>query len=188
MDGTPSLTKQLQSFSGGDREIAETVLREILPKLHQIAIRELRRERYVAPLSPTELINEVWLRSLRKGGWQINSRDHFYAIAALAMRRVLVDFARHRLAQRRGQGEKAESLDETVSLRRTETSDPESILQIGLLMERLEKSNVEVARVVDMHYFAGFTLQEIAEITGLTFRQVRHLWEKGCDWLKDRMG
>jgi RNA polymerase sigma factor (TIGR02999 family) len=188
MDGSLSLTDHLQSFSDGDREIAETVLREVLPKLHQIAIRELSRERYVVPLSPTELINEVWLRSLRKGGWQISSRDHFYAIAALAMRRVLVDFARHRLAQRRGDGEKTESLDDNVSLTRAETPDPESVVRIGMLMEKLEKANLDAARVVDMHYFAGFTLQEIAEITGLTFRQVRHLWEKGRDWLKDRMG
>ena len=185
MDRASSLTKQLQSFSDGDREIAETILREVLPTLHQIAVRELQRERYVAPLSPTELINEVWLRSLRKGGWQINSREHFYAIAALAMRRVLVDFARQRLAHRRGDGEKTQSLDE--SLPQAETSDAETIVQIGILMERLEKAAPDAARIVDMHYFAGFTLQEIAELTGLTFRRVRHLWEKGRDWLKDRM-
>lgn len=192
MDGAPSLTEQLQSFSGGDREVAEAILREILPSLHQIAVRELNRERYIAPLSPTELINEVWLRSLRKGDWQINSREHFYAIAALAMRRVLVDFARQRLAQRRGHGEKLESLEETFSLERTEeragAPDAESIVQIGILMERMEKAIPDAARIVDMHYFAGFTLQEIAEVTGLSFRQVRHLWEKGRDWLKDRLG
>ena len=191
MDDTRSLTKQLQSFSGGDREIAEAILREVLPTLHQIAVRELRRERYVAPLSPTELINEVWLRSLRKGGWQINSREHFYAIAALAMRRVLVDFARQRLAQRRGDGDKPHSLEEALSLdsrdERTDTSDAESVVQIGMLMERLEKAIPDAARIVDMHYFTGFTLQEIANVTGLTFRQVRHLWEKGRDWLKDRL-
>lgn len=187
MDSGSSLTKQLQSFSGGDREIAEGVLREILPTLHQIAVRELQRERYVAPLSPTELINEVWLRSLRKGGWQINSREHFYAIAALAMRRVLVDFARQRLAHRRGDGEKQQSLDESHSFMSAEISDAESIVQIGILMEQLERAIPDAARVVDMHYFAGFTLQEIAELTGLTFRQVRHLWEKGRDWLKDRI-
>jgi RNA polymerase sigma factor (TIGR02999 family) len=163
------------------------LLREVLPKLHQIAIRELRRERYVAPLSPTELINEVWLRSLRKGGWHINSRQHFYAIAALAMRRVLVDFARNRLAQRRGDGETPDSLEGNASLKATDSSDPESIVRIGLLMDQLEQANREAARVVDMHYFAGFTLEEIAKITGLTFRQVRHLWEKGRDWLKDRL-
>jgi RNA polymerase sigma factor (TIGR02999 family) len=182
-----SLTEQLRKFSDGDREIAEAVLRQVLPKLHEIAVRELRRERYVAPLSPTELINEVWLRSLRKGGWDINSREHFYAIAALAMRRVLVDFARIRLAQRRGEGEAPESLDEKTPARASTEPDPESILQIGMLMDKLEKADREAAQIVDMHYFVGFTFDEIAEITGLTYRQVRHRWEKGRDWLKDRM-
>ena len=182
-----SLTEQLRLFSGGEREIAEAVMRQVLPKLHEIAVRELRRERYIAPLSPTELINEVWLRNLRKGGWEINSREHFYAISALAMRRVLVDFARIRLAQRRGEGEAPQSLDGQASLRSTWNPDPEGILQIGMLMDKLEKADCEAARIVDMHYFAGFTFDEIAEITGLTFRQVRHRWEKGRDWLKDRM-
>ena len=62
------------------------------------------------------------------------------------------------------------------------------MVQMGSLMDKLETANLGAARVVDMHYFAGFTLEEIAEITcSLTFRQVRHRWEKGRDWLKDRM-
>jgi hypothetical protein len=65
--GTVSLTEQLQRFSGGDRKIAEEILREVLPRLHQIAVGQLARERVVTPLSPTELINEVWLRSLHRG-------------------------------------------------------------------------------------------------------------------------
>jgi RNA polymerase sigma factor (TIGR02999 family) len=184
---TLSLTEQLRMFSGGEREIAEAVLRQVLPKLHEIAVRELRRERYIAPLSPTELIHEVWLRNMRKGGWEIHSREHFYAISALAMRRVLVDFARVRLSQKRGEGQVPESLDRQTPLPPTGSSDPESVLQIGLLMDKLEKADSEAARIVDMHYFAGFTFDEIVEITGLTFRQVRHRWEKGRDWLKDRM-
>jgi RNA polymerase sigma factor (TIGR02999 family) len=182
-----SLTDHLQRFSGGERDAAEAVLREALPRLHQIAVRELRRERFVIPLSPTELIHEVWLRNIGKGGWQIHSRDHFYAIASLAMRRVLVDFARSRTAVRRDH-EEASLTSETAALSQASASpDPESILRIGMLMDRLEKANLEWARVVDMHYFAGFTLQEIAEITGLSPRQVRLRWEKGRDWLKDHM-
>jgi DNA-directed RNA polymerase specialized sigma24 family protein len=61
------------------------------------------------------------------------------------------------------------------------------MVRIGILMDKLEKADVEAARTVDMHYFAGFTFEEIAEITGLSIRQVRHRWEKGRDWLKDRM-
>src|SRR5215472_11997130 len=151
MNGTPSLTELLQRYSKGDREVAEVVLREVLPKLHQIAIRELRRERYVAPLSPTELINEVWLRCLRHGGWQINSREHFYAIAALAMRHVLVDFARQRLSQRRGEGEAPLPLEEDLLSSQAAGSDPEMVVQIGLLMERLEKKDRACARIIDMH-------------------------------------
>ena len=181
------LTEQLRRYSGGDLEVAEAVLREVLPKLHQIAARELHRERYLAPLSPTELINEVWIRSLGKGGWQITSRQHFYAIAALAMRRVLVDFARSRLAQRRGDGQALSSLDSIPLNRQAEATDLEGMVRIGLLMDQLEKTNMEAARIVDMHYFAGFTFDEIAEITELSFRQVRHRWEKGRDWLKDRI-
>jgi RNA polymerase sigma factor (TIGR02999 family) len=182
-----SLTQQLQRFSGGEREVAEAVLREVLPKLHQIAVRELRRERYIAALSPTELINEVWLRSLGKGGWQIGSREHFYAIASLAMRRVLVDFARARNSQRRSHQEESLTGSGDPSPQASILPNPEGLLQMGLLMDQLEKTNLEWARIVDMHYFAGFTLNEIADITGLTLRQARLRWEKGRDWLKDNL-
>ncbi len=184
-DNAPSLTEQLRRFSSGDRLMAEAVLREVLPELHKVAIRELRREHNAAPLSPTELIHEVWLRNLRNGGWQINSREHFYAIAALAMRQVLIDSARIRTAQKRGDGKNPESLDGFTPIGHHRGSDPEALVQIGILMDRLEKQDPAAARIVDMHYFAGFTLEEIAEITGLTFRQVRHRWERGRDWLKD---
>jgi RNA polymerase sigma factor (TIGR02999 family) len=185
MDNSPSLTEQLKHFSGGDRIIAEAVLREVLPELHRVAVRELRREQKVPPLSPTELIHEVWLRNLRNGGWRINSREHFYAIAALAMRQVLVDFARIRVAQKRGNGKSPVTLDGHPSAGLGSGGDPNALVQIGILMDRLEKQDPDTARIVDMHYFTGFTLEEIAEITGLTFRQVRHRWERGRDWLKD---
>jgi RNA polymerase sigma factor (TIGR02999 family) len=180
-----SLTEQLQLYSGVERDIAESVLRQVLPKLREIAIRELHRERVFAPLSPTELINEVWLRNLNAGHWRINSREHFYSIAALAMRRVLIDFARSRMAKRRdgcGNPMASARLSEEV-----DNSDPETVLRIGMLLDSLEKEKPEYARVVDMHYFAGFTLEEITEITGLTLRQVRLRWQRGRDWLKDRL-
>jgi len=185
MDDTPSLTEQLKHFSGGDRLIAEDVLRRVLPELHRVAVRELRREHKAAPLSPTELIHEVWLRHLRNGGWQINSRQHFYAVAALAMRQVLIDFARTRAAQKRGDGAVPVSLSSNASLGGAPANDSEALVHVGILMERLEKQDPQTARIVDLHYFAGFTLEEISEITGLTFRQVRHRWERGRDWLKD---
>ena len=182
-----SLTEQLKRFSGGDREIAEAVLVAVLPKLHQIAVRQLSRERYLAPVTPTELINEVWIRNLRKGGWQIRDREHFYAISARAMRQVLVDFARSRLAACRGSGEAPDSYDDSRSDADPPTVGAQQVVEIGILMDQLEEHDPAAARVVEMHHFAGFTLEEIAEVTKLSFRQVRHRWEKGRDWLKDRL-
>jgi RNA polymerase sigma factor (TIGR02999 family) len=187
MNGTVSLTGQLQRFSEGDREIAEVVLQAILPELHRIAVRELRRERYVAPLQATELIDEVWLRSLGAGGWRIKDSKHFYAIAALAMRRVLVDYARHRRAQRRGDGDIPLPLEEGVCSGRAGNFDTEKLVAIGLLMEKLQDKDPEACIIVDMHYFAGYTLEEIVEKTGWTLHQVRNRWEKGLRWLKDHM-
>jgi RNA polymerase sigma factor (TIGR02999 family) len=179
-----SLTERLNLFMEGNNSVVDALLREVLPKLHEIAVRELKRERYMAPLSKTELIHEVWLSSLSKGGWRINDQGHFYALASLAMRRVLVDMARKRLAARRGAGETTLALDESPALLGPAVRDAQQIVEIGLLMERLEARHPDAARMVDMHYFSGFTLDEIAQETGLTVRQVRSRWEKGMKWLK----
>jgi RNA polymerase sigma factor (TIGR02999 family) len=187
MNDNNSLTEQLRRFSEGDREIAEEVLRAILPELQRIAARELRQERYVMPFETNELINEVWLRNLRNGGWKINDRRHFYAIAGLAMRRVLVDYARHRRAQRRGNGDTPISLDEAVSADHAGVRDTEKVIAIGMLMEELQKVHYEESVVVDLHYFAGYTFEEVADKTGWKLHQVRRSWGKGTDWLKDRL-
>jgi RNA polymerase sigma factor (TIGR02999 family) len=184
MESSKSLTERLQLFMQGDSAVTDALLREVLPRLHTIAVRELKRERYMAPLSKTELIHEVWISSLSKGGWQIRDRGHFYALASMAMRHVLVDLARKRLAERRGGGEAALPLEASESKLAAPAGDAQQIVEIGILMERLEARDPDAARVVDMHYFSGFTLEEIAEETGLTFRQVRSRWEKGQKWLK----
>jgi RNA polymerase sigma factor (TIGR02999 family) len=184
MGSNVSLTERLQLFMRGDTAAIDALLREVLPKLHQIAIRELKRERYMAPLSKTELIHEVWVSNLSKGGWQIRDRGHFFALASLAMRRVLVDLARKRLAERRGGGEETVSIEDWGGLLQTPVRDARQIVEIGILMEQMEVKDPDAARVVDMHYFSGFTLQEIAAEMGLTFRQTRSRWERGRDWLK----
>jgi RNA polymerase sigma factor (TIGR02999 family) len=184
MAASVSLTERLQLFMQGDLSAVDALLSDILPRLYAIAVRELKRERYMAPVSRTELINELWLRTLSKGGWEIRDRGHFYALASLAMRRVLVDLARSRLAQRRGGLEATVSLGESGALIGTTVHEAQQMVEIDILMERLQASDPDAASVVNMVYFAGFTLEEIAGETGLTFRQVRSRWERGRDWLK----
>jgi RNA polymerase sigma factor (TIGR02999 family) len=183
VNDSDSLTEQLQHFSGQDRDVAEAVLRKVMPELHRIALRHVREERYIAPLSATELISEVWLQSLHKGGFKVHNREHFYNIAGIAMRRVLVNFARRRLAQKRGQGETATAIMDQLS----STSNLENIVHMGRLMEQLELEHPEWARIADLHFFSGFTFQEIAEKLGMTERQVRVRWEHARDWLKKRL-
>jgi len=181
-----SLTEQLQKFADGDRDIAEIVIREIMPELHAIAVRELRNERIFVPLQATELVNEIWMR-LQRGGWAISSRGHFYSVAARAARQALIDFARSRLAQRHGSGAFHESLDEAASTALSDKSDLAALVQMGVLMDQLWAKDIEAALVVDLHYFVGYTFEEVAEKTGMTLRQVRHRWARGSDWLKDRI-
>jgi len=184
MSCNASLTKRLQLFMQGDSTVVDALLDEVLPKLREIAFRELRRERYIAPLSKTELVHEVWISTLSRGVWNIRDRGHFYALISLAMRRVLVDMARKRLAARRGGGEAPVSLDEAGPLIGTFGQDAEKIVEIGILMERLEVQDPDAARMIDMQYFSGFTLEEIAKETGLTLKQVRLRWERGMKRLK----
>jgi RNA polymerase sigma factor (TIGR02999 family) len=181
-----SLTRQLQLFFEGDQAGADALMREIMPKLHEMASQKLSREARNPPLSPTELIQELWLRNLSKARWQIHNQGHFYAIVSLAMRRVLIDFARRRLAERRSGEEEALSLSNVEPVTGG-NANPQQIIEIGIIMERLDDVDSDAARIVDMHYFGGFTLQEIAESTKLTFRQVRSRWERGLKFLRKSM-
>lgn len=179
-----SLTEQLQSFMIGDVTVADPLIREVLPKLREIALRELKRERYIAPLTRTELISELWVSNLGKGGWQIENRGHFFALASLAMRRILIDLARKRMATRRGGGQSAISLTGSDPSLKICADDADQIVELGLAMERLDLKDPDAARVVDMHYFSGFTLEEIACETGVTLKQVRVRWERGLKRLR----
>jgi len=183
MTNENSLTQRLRAYFGGDAENIDALLQEILPKLREIAARELRHERRQTPVSPTELIHEVWLRNLSKASWTIRDQGHFYAIASLAMRRVLTDMARKRLTERRGAEEPMPANEH--SLLNATDKDAAQIVEIGMSMDRLENELPDSARVIDMHYFAGFTFQEIADTNKLTVRQVRLRWEKGLKWLKN---
>jgi len=167
--------------------VADALFREIWPTLHQLAVRQLSRERFVAPVSPTELINELWLRNLNRGGWKIASREHFYAIVAVAMRRVLIDLARQRLALIRGAGQIPLSVEDGHAATISSEHDLEQIVSIGVLMDRLQKKDPLRALIADMYYFAGYTFEEIAQTTGMTVRQISYRWNQTEKWLKKRL-
>jgi RNA polymerase sigma factor (TIGR02999 family) len=169
----------------GQSSAAESLCQEILPELYRIAAREIgRSDRFFAPLSKTELVNELWVRSLAKGGWQIEDRRHFFAIAARVMRHLLIDSARKRLALQRGSGHQALSLDDAAVARGISAHDDRQTVEIGILMERLETASPRAAQVVDLHYFCGYTFEETAQKTDLSVKQVRAAWDEGKKLLR----
>jgi DNA-directed RNA polymerase specialized sigma24 family protein len=124
---------------------------------------------------------------LSRGGWSIANREHFYAIVSISMRHVLIDLARQRLAAVRGSGQVTGSLeDQAVEIAAPERL--EEIVQIGRLMEGLERKDRLMALIADMHYFAGYTFEEIGELTGLEVHQVGYRWKKAESWLKKQLG
>lgn len=180
-----SLTERLNLFMEGDVAVAESLLQEILPTLHEIAARELRHEYGADPLSKTELIHELWLSNLRRSDWKVANRGHFFALASRAMRRILVNEARERVALKRGGGHAPLPLEDLgPRLAASVDNDAERIVEIGILVERLETKHPDAARILEMHYFGGFTFDEIACETGLTLKQVRSRWDKGLKFLK----
>jgi RNA polymerase sigma factor (TIGR02999 family) len=182
-----SLTEQLRLFLRGDAALGNTLVRELSPKLREIAGQWLRHERYSAPLCATELIHEFWIRSLSSRRLHIENRAHFYALASRIMRRTLISLARKRLADRRGGQEPTISLDEVSVRSEPWVADASRIIEVGILMEQLEAELPDAAWIMDMHDFAGFSIEEIAEAIRLTPKQVLGRWKKGRHWLARRL-
>ncbi|MBV9303101.1 MAG: hypothetical protein JOY53_13405 [Acidobacteriaceae bacterium] len=187
MQSTNSLTARLRLYSSDDPTSADLILREVLPKLREIAVWKLSRSVFSLSESPTELLHETWASRLHRGPWNVESREHFFAFAGLAMQQVLVDLARRRVAQRRGEGAVHVSLENIHPDKQPSTADAEQVLAIDFLIEQLAKADAITAAVVRAHYISGMSLEEIAKEAGLTLRQVRHRWDKGKLWLAARL-
>lgn len=135
-------------------------------------------------LQTTAVVNEAWLKLARSGGWQ--SREHFMNSAARAMRQVLVDYARGRLAAKRGGGADDLELDEEIAILRGEP--PERVLALHDALERLGALSPRLVQVVELRYFAGFSEEEAAQALGVTDRTLRRDWVKAKAWLFREIG
>lgn len=132
-------------------------------------------------LQTTALIHEAWLKLARSGGWQ--SRQHFLFAAAQAMRQVLIDAARSRLALRRGGGQAPLTLDELGEIGPADARLDAQILDLHEALERLGALNPRLVQVVECRYFAGYSELETAEALGITDRTARRDWVKARAWL-----
>jgi RNA polymerase sigma-70 factor (ECF subfamily) len=180
--GDDEITQLLHRVrSGGDSEAQRTLMDAVYPELHRIAARIFSSERTGHSLEPTALIADVWLRILRDASIDWQSRTHFYRVAARTMRHVLVDYARSKNAQRRPNRHDRLPLDDVVVC-----SDDrlDEILDVHDALERLGVQNAGAADVVELRYYGGYKLEEIAAILKVSLTTVKNKHEFAMSWLE----
>ena len=171
------VTQLLHDARNGDRAALDRVLALIYDDLRALARRQLRREYEDRTLDPTALVHETYLKLLRGNGVNIQDRTHFFALAARAMRQVLVDHARRRTAAKREDAWKQVTLTDPGA---TKGVSPEDLLALDAALERLDPRQ---RQIVECRFFGGMSDLEIAAALGITDRTVRREWVKARAWL-----
>ena len=155
------------------------VVQELDAELHRLGPFYMRRERKDHTLQPTALINEAYLRlANEKLAWQ--NRQHFIGVAANVMRRVLVDHARAHNAGMRGGGAQRVELEEGIALSKERSED---LLSLDDALNRLARTNTRQAKVVELRYFGGLSVEEAAAVLGIATRSVKRDWSLARIWL-----
>lgn len=155
------VTEFLRKWNRGETKALDEVMGHLVGELRQLAAAYLRRERSDHTLQPTALVNELYLRlsERQEVAWQ--DRAHFFAFAATQMRRILVDHARHHRANKRGGDQVEVTLDEFAAF----SSQPNvDLLDLDRALEALAEQDPRVVKVVELHFFGGLTVEEVAEV------------------------
>ena len=175
MDESPDITVWLDSARAGDRASLDRVLTLLYQELHSMARRQLAGQQG-RTLDATSLVHESYLKLLgSRGGARFEDRAHFFAYAASAMRSVVVDYARNRLARKRGGDLKRVDIPENSS---SGIRMDEDMLGLDVALNKLHDLDPRLAQVVEMRYFAGLSETEIAGLLKRSERSVRRDWQK----------
>jgi len=171
------ITLLIERANLGDAEALNRIFAALYPELHNLARARLRRTAPFTLLDTTALLHESYLRLVKLGQLRVESRAHFLAYAARTMRSIVVDFARARLAERRGGGAQDLVLDTEIASDVAAAPEAE-IVRVHDALTELAQVDERLVRVVEMRYFGGLTEEEIGAALGVTERTVRRDWEK----------
>lgn len=178
--GTSEVSALLVAWGGGDRKALERLLPLVYRELQAVARRQLRRERRGHTWQSSDLVQETFLRLQAQNRVQWQNRSHFFAVAARAMRRLLVDHARRKMAKRRGGEPQQTHLDVAIA-----ALDPRvDLLDLDRALSRLEALDRRQARLVELRFFAGLTIGETAEALGVSGATVDRDWAMARVWLR----
>jgi RNA polymerase sigma-70 factor, ECF subfamily len=177
------ITRLLAEIRQGNRE-AETRLAELVyDELHRLAKYRMYGERADHTLQPTVLVSEAFVRLVRSDSTEWTSRNHFFAVAATMMRRILIDHARQVRAQKRGGGAKI-SLDTAIAV--TDENLVE-LLALDEALTRLAVLDARQCRIVELRFFSGLSEDEIAEVLEISVRTVKREWKTARAWLHNQI-
>jgi RNA polymerase sigma-70 factor (ECF subfamily) len=187
--GIPPFSQQitvwLRNWRHGDNDAREQLFAAVYPQLRQIAARALDHERADHTLEPSALVNELCVRLLGNAPIAFNDRVHFFAIAAQTMRRILIDHARARVTGKRG------GVQQRVTLSAVDGWNPiaqhEDLLTLDEALAKLEKVDPRASRVVELRFFGGLQMEEIAEVLQVSLITVKRDWKAARAWLVGRL-
>lgn len=189
-DPEGEITRLLSAASGGDGKALEQLLPLVYDLLREQARRALTGERSGHTLQPTALVHEAWMRLSRQREAQWSDRSHFLATAAMMMRRILVSHARGKRRLKRGGGAAMLEFDDHLS----ETlADPDSgseatdLVALDDALTKLGGMDARLARTVELRYFAGLSVEETAEVLGVSTPTVKRDWAFAKAWLRENL-
>lgn len=184
MADAPDLTELLIAAHGGSQEAVDRLLPLVYEELKSLASRYLRSEPAERTLQTTGLVHEAYLKLVDQTRTTWQNRGHFFGIAAQAMRRILVDHARRRRARKRDAGRPITLDDEVPS----PGSDSDEVLAVDEALQRLARLDARQARIVELRYFAGLTIEQTGEALQVSPATVKREWLSAKAWLQRELG
>jgi RNA polymerase sigma-70 factor, ECF subfamily len=177
------ITQLLRDWQGGSQDALDQLVPLVYDELHVMAARHLARERRDGTLQATALVNEAYLKLIdqQRVDWQ--NRAHFFAIAARLMRRILIDDARARLREKRGGSVARVPVDEVAVPQPDAAVDVVDLLELDRALVELERLDPEQAKIVELRFFGGLTVEETAAVVGASPATVKREWAVAKGWL-----
>ena len=173
-------TRILNAIGGGDSKAAQDLLPLVYEELRKLAAHKMANEAPGQTLQPTALVHEAWLRLVGTENPQFEGRGHFFAAAAEAMRRILIDRARQKLSLKRGAGAARVNLED---LEVASAADDDTLLAVDEALTKLAREDPDSAEFIKLRFFAGMTNDEAAQALGIPERTARRHWSFARAWL-----
>lgn len=174
------VTQILDAIQRGDPKAADDLLPLVYDELRKLAAAKMAREAPGHTLQPTALVHDAWLRITGNANPKFENRAHFFAAAAEAMRRILIDRARRKRALRHGGAQRRVDFDEVEI---AAPGNDDELLEVNEALDRLETHNKLQAELVKLRYFVGLTLEDAAEVLGISARTADNYWCHARAWL-----